>query len=269
VPDCTNSVACFAAGGIGSPSGEISWDFGDGSPRVLGEAPCHVFPGPGDYPVRLTIGADLGCAREIGRIVSIREDLVADFRTDPQCANRPTCVVSDAAGGVAPLELAWDFGDGTPLETGPAVCHVYASGGAMTITHFVRDADRCLLESSSVVDILDPAMLPELSPRGSASPLLVAKSGGALRLSFEASAFEAGVYRGAIADLHALGYTHGSAGECRLSGSGVTLPLPAGDSYFLVVTSACESPREDGPFGFDSFAVARPSARALGRAECP
>lgn len=269
VPDCTNSLLCFAAFGIGSPSGGISWDFGDGSPPVPGETPCHEFPGPGDYPVRLTIGADLGCAREIGRMVSVRVDLAAGFRTDPQCAHRPTCVTSDAAGGVAPLELAWDFGDGTPLETGAALCHVYVSGGAMTITHFVRDADRCLLESSSIVDIIDPATLPEVSPRGSASPLLVAKSGGALRLSFEPTVFTAGVYRGLVADLRVLGYTHESTGECRLSGSGVTLPLPADDSYYLVVASACEGPREGGPFGFDSFASPRPSAGALGLPACP
>jgi hypothetical protein len=267
-PSCAGTTACFVGDAEGVPPGDMSWDFGDGSPAVMGALPCHEFPGPGDYPVRLTVGRDLGCPRETGRIVIIRTDLLVDVSANPQCLGLPTCVAMRVAGGVPPYELAWDFGDGSPQVTGETACHDFPTGGDWLVTCFVRDAEGCLGESSRLLTVIDPATLPEVSPRGSRAPLLVRREAGMLALTFEDTRLEVGVYAGDIELLRQRGYTH-SATACRIVGPTAYLPMPGGDTYLLAVSSSCELPRAEGPYGFDSYGRPRPSASDIGLPSCP
>jgi Zn-dependent metalloprotease len=268
-PDyCTGTTACFSATAVGIAPEDMSWDFGDASPPVTGDSPCHQFSSPGDYPVRLTVGLGLGCPQEAGRIVRIHADLAAPFTMRPACLGKQTCVSSAASGGAPPYEVAWDFGDGSPQVTGDATCHDFPAGGSWTITSFVRDDEGCLAESSQDLSIFDPATLPEVSPRASASPLLVHREGASrLRLDFEDTGFEVGVYQGFIQWLRPSGYTHESI-DCRILGGVTFVALPPFDAYFLAVSSACD-PRIEGSYGFDSFLRARPSASDLGLPTCP
>ena len=219
----------------------------------------------GDDP----IGGGQPCPRSVGQIVRIRADLLTTFDVLSPCFGLPPCASSSASGGVAPLEEAWDFGDGTPLGTGPRACHDYATGGTFLITHLVRDAVGCLAESTQVVHVFDPAGLPEISGAASGAPLLVSKSPGTIDLRFELSPFATGVYTGRVRDLHRDGYTHESSGACRIVTGSASLPMISVAIYILVVGSACEGPRWEGVYGHDSFGRVHPTAAELLRATCP
>jgi outer membrane protein assembly factor BamB/Zn-dependent metalloprotease len=268
-PDCGGTTACFVASATGVAVADMSWDFGDGSPGVTGDAPCHEYALPGEYPVRLTVGTAAGCPREVGRIVVVRTDLLVGLTAVVPCLGEPTCVSTLATGGAPPYELAWDFGDGSPQVTGVGACHDYAAGGNFVVTHFVRDSEGCLAESSEVVSVVDPANLPDVSPRGTTRPLRVRRVPGALELTYEATGFDAGVYEGDVQALRRTGYTHATAGACRIAGDTATVAFPPRDAYYLVVTSACDPLRREGSYGSDSFRRARPSAADLGLPSCP
>ncbi len=267
--DC-DATTCFTALVAGGRLPlRVEWDFGDGSPLVTGPTPCHVYAGPGNYPVILRVHDANTCVVETGQIVRIGDPLDASLVASPACAGADSCFTATVTGGVGPHDVTWDFGDGSPQATGLSTCHAFA-GGSFLVTLLVRDARGCLADASVLVDAWDPASIPEISPRGSAQPLRLSRpSATDLRLTFDAAGVVAGVYQGTIAGLWATGYDHAATPACRVATGSAILPAPSFDAYYLVAGSACEAPRFEGSYGMDSFGRQRPSASALGTPICP
>jgi hypothetical protein len=266
--DCASPTFCFdAAPSVGRPT-DYRWDFGDGSPGESGERICHVFPAPGVYAVLLTVEDDEGCVKQAIRHVTAPSPLRVGFEPPPECTVNPVCLTGTASDGIPPYELAWDFGDGSPMEFGTEVCHEFP-GGLSQISLFARDDAGCLAEIRERVLVFSPDMLPEVSGMGSATPLRVAREGEQLRLTWEETGFETGIYAGEIESLRSIGYTHAATGQCRASGGTALIPLPRSDAYFLAVAGACENPRYEGAYGHDSSGAPRPSAADLGNPSCP
>lgn len=137
----------FDATGSGDGDGDpliFTWDFGDGSPRVRGARPTHVYPRPGIYPVTLMVDDGTGLANA-GSIdattVTIRSRPVALAGGNRDvCSGQPILFdasdSSDPDGGL--LQYAWDFGDGTgsdlinPTKT-------YERPGVYPVTLLVRN----------------------------------------------------------------------------------------------------------------------------------
>jgi len=67
---------------------------------------------------------------------------------------------SSAAGGATLVEHRWDFGDGTPSETGTTAQHTYAATGTYTVTLTVKDSNGLLSSVSEEVDVLGPNVPP-------------------------------------------------------------------------------------------------------------
>ena len=121
-----------------------TWDFGDGSPPVLGETVTHAYPRSGIFPVTLTVDDGTG----LGNAVAVDSTrVVIDARPLAVAGgNRDVCsgdailfdgsASSDPDGGL--LRFAWDFGDGTGSEiVNPS--KTYELPGVYPVTLTVRD----------------------------------------------------------------------------------------------------------------------------------
>ncbi|MCL6642293.1 MAG: PKD domain-containing protein [Candidatus Bipolaricaulota bacterium] len=110
----------------------------------------------------------------------------AQFSFSPLTPTVGDEVVFDASGSKDPdgqiVEYLWDFGDGSPTESGPTVIHVYSSPGQYTVKLTVTD-DQGLSNSSektlTVVVSVVSAVKKSLAAPGQ-SPLGIAWDGSAL-----------------------------------------------------------------------------------------
>lgn len=121
-----------------------TWDFGDGSAAVRGRTPRHVFPGPGSYPVTLTVNDGTGLPN-----ATATDAMVVVINAPPVAVaggNRDVCsgdaILFDATGSFDPdgglLRYLWDFGDGTTSDlVNPN--KTYEEPGTYAVTLTVRD----------------------------------------------------------------------------------------------------------------------------------
>lgn len=121
-----------------------TWDFGDGSPAVIGGQVSHVYDKSGVYPVTLRVNDGTGLSN-----ATAVDTTVVTIKTRPVAmagANRDVCsgqpILFDASDSVDPdgglLLYSWDFGDGegsdlvNPTKT-------YEQPGAYPVTLTVRN----------------------------------------------------------------------------------------------------------------------------------
>lgn len=98
------------------------WDFGDGSPPVMGETVTHVYARPGIFPVTLRVddGTGLSNARSIdATTVTIKSRPLAVAGGNREvCSGEP--ILFDASGSSDPdgglLAYEWSFGDGSESD---------------------------------------------------------------------------------------------------------------------------------------------------------
>lgn len=123
-----------------------SWNFGDGSPVSYQKNPEHIFPGPGDYNVCLTMYTlNQQCTSTECHLVHVGNP------PPPPCENWFTLMKNwlhvDFEGhilGNPPATYSWTFGDGSS-GSGQNVAHQYAAPGIYTVTlHTVtQDSNQC------------------------------------------------------------------------------------------------------------------------------
>lgn len=120
----------------GSPSliSSYEWDFGDGQ-KLTGNDPSvfHDYTKLGSYPVALTITDKFGCSSRgiVDSFVVIAQPIVTNIHmVDSGCVNlrfEPRVNIF-APDGVA--SYAWDFGDGSPVQTIPNPFNIYTTARA-------------------------------------------------------------------------------------------------------------------------------------------
>ncbi|MEV6569284.1 Ig-like domain repeat protein [Streptomyces kronopolitis] len=141
----TATVAAVDAG-AGTPTGSVTLDFGDGSPTL--RAPLtdgiatavHAYTGTSGSPYTVTAtyngdAAFTGSTDTGTQTVNAATTATAVFSSpDPSTAGQPVTVTASLAAvspgtGTPTGTVTFDFGDGTPHVTTPAV------GGLATVTH--------------------------------------------------------------------------------------------------------------------------------------
>jgi len=92
---------------------------------------------------------DLTCTADVSPLAGIEQDTIFSFTATP-------------AGGILPLSVTWDFGDGT-VGNGASPAHGYNTAGIYNVTLTVRDAvGQACTPPSLTVDVshdLDPLIL--------------------------------------------------------------------------------------------------------------
>ncbi len=153
---------------------EYLWDFGDGA-KAQGVRVAHAYRKGGKYNVKLIVDDGKG------KKCSQAQDMISvSVNTKPVAALadvKPVCLASeagfdasrssDADGDI--LKYTWDFGDGTILDGGAKMTHVYQSGGIYTVKVTVDDQSgtACSSDSQSIkIRVNTP-------PKANAGPNLV------------------------------------------------------------------------------------------------
>lgn len=145
---CTGAEVSFDASESSDPDGDdltYTWDFGDGTEAQAGTSVTHTFNTGGIYSVRLSVDDDKGtvCSTDMAAInISINTPPSAVLQ-GANVACTGDAVSFDASGSSDAdgdsLTYTWDFGDGSDIQSGPNVTHVYNNGGVYSIRLTVND----------------------------------------------------------------------------------------------------------------------------------
>jgi len=149
--DSCDSVPCtIQFNGLSSTSnvGSIvsySWDFGDGKTGAGGTV-SHTYNGSGYFTVKLTVKDEAGNEGTAFKTIFVGTSpkIKASFTASPESCTAPCEVQFDASASTGNIvSYNWDFGDGTPIISGPdlvTTSHTYESGGEFTVKLTVKDA---------------------------------------------------------------------------------------------------------------------------------
>jgi len=112
-----------------------TWNFGDGSPTVVGPSPSHTYTAVGSYNVSCTILTSSGCTKTKGMTIKTGVPPTITFTATPThlCAGQKVHFVSAVTGTVT--DYFWKYGDGAFDSGGVGynnIIHKYETPGLDT-----------------------------------------------------------------------------------------------------------------------------------------
>jgi len=145
-----------------------SWDFGDGDTEN-NQNPDHIYTEPGDYQVSLTVFNSTGCSDNIVQTISVTDGPDSEFIVDEEANVGDQVNTVDLSSDA--VEWAWNFGDGSSLNTNQNATHTYTSPGEFYVILEVTNALGCSDTTGTLVkiggDFVFPPNLPNaFSPNG-------------------------------------------------------------------------------------------------------
>ncbi len=110
----------------------ITWDLGDGRRLSLAE-PEVAFPAAGEYRISVEVSNPGGSVTR-QTTLTVLPVPVASFRPDDDtpAIDQPVTFIN-TSGGQPPLNVFWDFGDGTTLVGQQEPTHAYSRGGTYRV----------------------------------------------------------------------------------------------------------------------------------------
>ncbi|MDZ4750146.1 MAG: PKD domain-containing protein [Flavobacteriales bacterium] len=140
VVDCaTQTVECTNTTGYDFLS--YLWDMGDGT-LIEDMNATHTYTETGTYTITLT-AIDEGCLSDstITSSITIFDEVIAIIGNDDLEGCSPFAVeFENNSGGIS---YTWDFGDGSPLQTGQNASHLYSDPGEFVVTLYAMGNDDC------------------------------------------------------------------------------------------------------------------------------
>ncbi len=123
------------------------WSFGDGT-SGQGTSVTHTYSSPGTYTVTMYEQDSMGtmiCSNTIAVTVSNTSGVSCGFTYTPGVPPSPSTVIFFQGGSsMTSPTYTWDFGDGSPMVTGPNPQHGYSSAGTYNVCVYVWDGvDSC------------------------------------------------------------------------------------------------------------------------------
>lgn len=140
----------------------FEWDMGDGS-TYTEENVIHNYDGTGIYNITLNAEDEIcDLSDSFSQDIEITDEVLAAIANGDLSDCGPFTVDFESAS-VGASELNWDFGDGSPIQTGESVSYTYESFGEFTVTLTVEGDGGCTGEDAvtSTVEVIEP---PVLSP---------------------------------------------------------------------------------------------------------
>lgn len=124
---------------------QYRWDFGDGAAGT-GQTTTHEYDEVGTFVARLTLVDSAGRTAVRSQSVTVGQSAapVASFTFGPVPVVTNATVhfnasASTPAAGRTIVSYRWDFGDGSPAQSGVQVAHAYTTAGTYTATLTVTD----------------------------------------------------------------------------------------------------------------------------------
>jgi len=142
------------------------WDFGDGT-LASGLGASHAYADNGNYTLTLTVSdTDGGSTSDtlsiaIANVAPSITNLIGDSSGDEGEGLLWGVIATDPGADV--LTYSWDFGDGSPAETGTTSGHTYVDEGSYTLVVTVTDDDGGSVSDSMVVSVSNVAPVVLLS----------------------------------------------------------------------------------------------------------
>jgi gliding motility-associated-like protein len=147
---CAGFATTFADLSIAGSGGNITnwaWDFdNDNNPDDVNQHPTYIFPGPGTYPVNLSITDVTGCIHDTTINISVSPQPTADFTYTNECyGTASTFTDLSLPNGGTIANWYWDFdNDGIVDNTNQNPTHIYPAPGSYTVELFIETALGCV-----------------------------------------------------------------------------------------------------------------------------
>jgi gliding motility-associated-like protein len=134
-----------------------NWNFGDGGTSTV-QNPSHAYLISGPYTITLIATNANGCLDTFSLPIIAPAPPAANFTASDTllCIGGTTVFTADTTGGIVSFE--WDFGDGSPVQTGNPVSHTYTTQGSFTVTLIIENSIGCrdTLTRPQYIDIHPP-----------------------------------------------------------------------------------------------------------------
>lgn len=110
------------------------WDFGDATTSTQ-QNPTHTYASGGTYNVCLIATSSCG-ADTICQVINVCQPPAANYMSSTNGLN--AAFMDMSTGTIS--SWAWDFGDGSPINTSQSPSYTYAAGGTYTVCLMITDA---------------------------------------------------------------------------------------------------------------------------------
>ena len=135
--------------GLGGPY-VATWNFGDGESSNE-DNPSHTYTENGSFDVSLEVVDSYGCRTVENSLVEIGAFSPNCIVPEQVCLNATAAFRSDVDG----VDCQWDFGDGTPLQSGSDVSHIFTQPGTYSVSFIFDPNGPCRLVRIFSVDVVD------------------------------------------------------------------------------------------------------------------
>jgi PKD repeat protein/dienelactone hydrolase len=164
----------------GHPSGAFRWDFnGDGAADLSdaqSPAASWRFSKAGLQKVSMWYGLGGYAVNGTSLFIEVRNlpprvSIAPDFSADEDEILEFSAEASDSSGSGGPVQLSWDFGDGSsePYSASLSARHAYAQNGNYTLRVSARDADGAIASARGNVSVRNLAPVVRATGGGTAA----------------------------------------------------------------------------------------------------
>lgn len=171
---CDGDVVSFQNGtALDDEYGSIqqgwSWDFGHLNPDTTQavsslENPTHLFPGHGDYNVKLVVESNHGCLDTTVYVFHVIQKPQLWFNYQSLCFGQAMFMNTSTQGDYPFQSVNWNFGDGvgSSTSTDSIVSYTYPSIATYPVTLTVTDSEGCVSSLTQDVTLKDTPMFDEI-----------------------------------------------------------------------------------------------------------
>ena len=168
--NCPNDEFRFEFDGTPIPNWSYTWDMGDGSPNQNGQNANHAYLTTGNFVVTLTVQNSCGnssMTTDTARVMNPMPWNSMGLDGGEGCPGDPVdfYIWSSGGGNGQPSfqTYAWDFGDGSPIDSSANPGHMYADTGVYNVSLTVTNGcgmDTTLLGMAQIGDSVYPTLHP-------------------------------------------------------------------------------------------------------------